>query len=270
MDKSLQGKVAIVTGAGSVQGPTDLSLVGNGKACAVAYAREGASVLIVDQSSESADETRRMIETEGGVCSIFEADVSHDQDCRAMADVCIRSFGRIDILHNNVGIVRFGGLLEAKETDWDSTMAVNLKSMFLACRAVVPYMLKQGSGSIVNISSVGAVLPKFPQELMYLVSKAAVNMFTRVVAYEFADKGIRVNGIMPGLIDTPLVYKDIMKLYDGDMDKMRADRNSRIPMQRMGESWEVADAALFLVSDKAKYITGQILTVDGGLLLTGG
>jgi NAD(P)-dependent dehydrogenase (short-subunit alcohol dehydrogenase family) len=270
MAKSLPGKVAIVTGAGSVQGPQDLDLVGNGKACAIAYAREGASVLVVDQSREAAEDTRGMIEAEGGVSSVFAADVSQDRDCRAMAKACMQQYGRIDILHNNVGIVRFGGLLEAKLEDWDRTMAVNLKAMFLTCRAVVPHMLNQGSGSIVNISSVGAVLPKFPEELMYLVSKAAVNMFTRIVAYEFADKGIRVNGIMPGMIDTPLIYKDIMQLYDGDLQKMRADRNARIPMQRMGDPWEVADAALFLVSDKAKYITGEILTVDGGLVLTGG
>lgn len=270
MGESLKGRVAIVTGAGSVPGPPDQDMVGNGKACAIVYAREGASVLAVDLSAEAAEDTKRVIDAEGGSCSVFQADISKAQECQAMAETCLRLYGRIDILHNNVGIVKFGGLLEAKEEDWDRTMDVNVKGMFLTCKAVIPHMLKQGGGSIVNISSVGAVLPKFPEELMYLVSKAAVNTFTRVVAYEFADKGIRVNGIMPGMIDTPLIYDEIMKLYDGDVEQMRQDRNARVPMQRMGEPWDIANAALFLVSDKAKYITGQILTVDGGLVLTGG
>jgi NAD(P)-dependent dehydrogenase (short-subunit alcohol dehydrogenase family) len=270
MGESLKGKVAIVTGAGSVPGPPDQDLVGNGKACAVVYAREGASVLVVDLNIEAAQDTKRRIDAEGGICSVFEADVSNAQDCRAMAEACLNLYGRIDILHNNVGIVKFGGLLEAEEEDWDRTMDVNVKGMFLTCKAVVPQMLKQGGGSIVNISSVAAVLPKFPEELMYLVSKAAVNTFTRVVACEFADKGIRVNCIMPGMMDTPLIYEEILKLYDGDVDQMRRDRNARVPMKQMGESWDIANAALFLVSDKAKYITGQILTVDGGLVLTGG
>jgi len=124
--------------------------------------------------------------------------------------------------------------------------------MFLTCRAVIPHMLKSGGGSIINISSVSAVMSKFSEELMYLVSKSAVNAFTRIVAYQFADKGIRVNGIMPGMIDTPLIYEEIMKLYNGDMEKMRQDRNARVPMKKMGEAWDVANAALFLVSDKVK------------------
>jgi NAD(P)-dependent dehydrogenase (short-subunit alcohol dehydrogenase family) len=224
----------------------------------------------VDLSAETAEDTKRRIDAEGGICSVFEADVSNARDCQSIAEACLKLYGRIDILHNNVGIVKFGNLLEAKEEDWDRTMDVNVKGMFLACRAVIPHMLQQGGGSIVNISSVGAVLPKFPEELMYLVSKAAVNALTKMVAYEFADKGIRVNCIMPGMMDTPLIYEEIMKLYDGDVEQMHRDRNARVPMKRMGEPWDIADAALFLVSDKAKYITGQILTVDGGLVLTGG
>jgi NAD(P)-dependent dehydrogenase (short-subunit alcohol dehydrogenase family) len=270
MGESLEGRVAIVTGAGSVPGPPDQDLVGNGKACAMAYAREGASVLVVDLNIDAAQDTKRRIDAEGGICSIFEADVSNARECLGMAQACLNLYGRIDILHNNVGIVKFGGLLEAAEEDWDRTMDVNVKGMFLTCKAVVPQMLKQGGGSIVNISSVAAVLPKFPEELMYLVSKAAVNTFTRVVACEFADKGIRVNCIMPGMMETPLIYEEILKLYDGDVERMRRDRNARVPMKQMGEPWDIANAALFLVSDKAKYITGQILTVDGGLVLTGG
>ncbi len=270
MHDSLKGKVAVVTGAGSVPGPPDLNMPGNGKACAIAYAREGAAVFLVDHNREAAEDTRQRIAAERGISSVFQADVSAARDCRAMADACIQQYGRIDILHNNVGILKFGGLLEASEEDWDRTMDVNVKGMFMASREVIPHMLKQGGGAIVNISSVGAVLPKFPEEFMYLVSKAAVNMLTRTMAYEFADRGIRVNGIMPGMMDTPLIYAEIMKLYAGDVEKMRKDRNKRVPMGCMGEPWDIAEAALFLVSDKAKYITGQILTVDGGLVLTGG
>ena len=270
MGESLKGKVAIVIGGGSVPGPPGQNLMGNGKACALAYAREGASVFVVDLNQEAAEETHQLISDQGGSSSVFAADISRAQDCRALTKACLDLFGRIDILHNNVGIVKLGGLLEASEEDWDRTMDVNVKSMFMTCREVIPHMLKQGGGSIVNISSVGAVLPKFPQEFMYLVSKAAVNMLTQTMAYEFSDKGIRVNAIMPGMMDTPLIYEEIMKLYDGDVEAMRKDRNQRVPMGRMGEPWDIAEAALFLVSDKAKYITGQILTVDGGLVLTGG
>jgi NAD(P)-dependent dehydrogenase (short-subunit alcohol dehydrogenase family) len=270
MGDILKGKVAIVIGGGSVPGPPDIDLVGNGKACAITYAREGASVMVVDLNRKAAEETCRLVSNHGGSCSVFEADISKAKDCQALAGNCLDLYGRIDILHNNVGIVKFGKLLEATEEDWDRTMNVNVKGMFLASRAVIPHMMKQGGGSIVNISSVGAVLPKFPEEFMYLVSKAAVNMLTRTMAFEFAGKGIRVNAIMPGMMDTPLIYEEIMKLYDGDVEAMRKDRNKRVPIGRMGESWDIADAALFLVSDKAKYITGQILTVDGGLVLTGG
>jgi NAD(P)-dependent dehydrogenase (short-subunit alcohol dehydrogenase family) len=132
------------------------------------YAREGASVLLVDLNIEAAQDTKRRIDAEGGICSVFEADVSNARDCQAMAEARLKLYGKIDILHNNVGIVKFGGLLEAEEEDWDRTMDVNVKGMFLTCKAVVPQMLKQGDGSIVNISSVAAVLPKFPEELMFL------------------------------------------------------------------------------------------------------
>jgi NAD(P)-dependent dehydrogenase (short-subunit alcohol dehydrogenase family) len=268
----LKGRVAIVSGAGAVPGPADREPIGNGKAAAIVYAREGAAVMAADLKAEAAEDTKRMIENEGGTCSIFEADVSRAQDCQAMAEQCLKAYGRIDILHNNVGIGarKPGGILEVEEEDWDLVMNVNVKSMFHTCRAVLPQMLKQGSGSILNISSVGSVLHAYPKLFIYTISKAAVNTFTRCLAYEFADKGIRVNCIMPGMIDSPIIYKEIMRLYDGDMERMRRDRNERVPMKRMGEPWDIAYASLFMVSDEAKYITGQVLSVDGGLLLAGG
>ena len=272
MGDRLKGKVAIVTGAGSVTGPPDRDPIGNGKAAAIVYAREGAAVMAADLDIEAAKDTQKMIEAEGGKCKAFKADVSKADDCNAMAKECSKTYGRIDILHNNVGIGSRnpGGILEVEEEDWDIVMNVNVKSMFHTCRAIIPQMLKQGKGSILNISSVGYVLHAYPKLFIYTVSKAAVNTFTKCLSYEFADKGIRVNCVMPGMIDAPVIYKEILKLYEGDIEKMRKDRNARVPMKNMGEPWDIAYASLFLVSDEAKYITGQILAVDGGILLSSG
>jgi len=270
MEKRLKGKVAIVTGAGSVVGPTDREPVGNGKASAMLYARNGAAVLAVGRDIKAVEDTCKRIEDEGGACVPCKADVSKAEDCKTMAETCIERFGAIDILHNNVGIVSRnpGGILEVDEEDWDTVMDINIKSMFHTCRAVIPFMLSKSGGSIINISSVGSLLYKFPKLFIYTISKAAVNSFTKCLAYEMAEKGIRVNCIMPGMIDTPVIYKEILKMYD-NIEQMRQDRNSLIPMKHMGEPWDIAHAALFLASDEAKYITGQILAVDGGILLTG-
>ena len=267
MGGRLTGKVAIVTGAGSVPGPRDRLLIGNGKAAAVLYAAEGASIVAVDIREEYAEDTKKRIEAEGGVCSVFEADVSRAQDCQSMAKYCLKTYGRIDILHNNVGIMqpKPGGILEVDEATWDLVMNVNLKSIFHTGRAVIPQMLKQGGGCILNISSIGAVRYGMPKTFIYTVSKAAVNALTRSMAVELADKAIRVNCIMPGLIDTPTIYLSLPKFYNDDIDEMRKDRNERVPMKKMGASWDIARASLFLVSDEAQYITGQILSVDGGL-----
>ena len=266
----LKGKVAIVTGAGSVPGAQDRPPIGNGRAAAMVYAREGAYVLAVDIDLESAEETREMIQKEGGACSTFEGDVSFAQDSRAMAEKCMTTYSRIDILHNNVGIIQRkpAGILDADEEDWDRVMNVNVKSIFNTCRAVVPTMIKQREGCIVNISSVAGVKHNAPPFFIYSVSKAAVNKLTQCLAFELADKGIRVNGILPGMMDTPTIYKELTKLYDGDIERMRKDRNDRIPMKSMGDAWDIAYASLFLVSSQAKYITGQILGVDGGTALT--
>ncbi len=270
MGDSLKGKVAIVVGAGAVPGPPDRPSIGNGRAAAIVYAREGAKVMAVDINSDSAEETKQMIEEEDGECSFFQADVSKSKDCQAMAEHCLKTYGRIDILHNNVGIGprEPGGIIEADAEDWDLVMNVNVKGMFYTCRAVVPQMIKQESGSILNISSVGSVFHVYPPIFIYTISKAAVNTLTRCLAVELADKGIRVNCIMPGMIDSPVIYKEILGLYKGDIERMRRDREAKVPMKRMGEPWDIAYASLFLVSDKSKYITGQILSVDGGVLLT--
>jgi NAD(P)-dependent dehydrogenase (short-subunit alcohol dehydrogenase family) len=268
----LKGKVAIVVGAGSTRGAPDRPPIGNGRAAAIVYAREGATVMAVDIDPEAAKETRRMIESEGGTCLSGQVDVSQAQQCQAMAEQCLKNYGRIDILHNNVGygLPNPEGVLGFDEKDWDLLMNVNLKGMVNTSRAVLPQMIKQKSGSILNISSVAAVRYTNPALFIYSISKAGVNALTRCLASQMADKGIRVNCIMPGLIDSPLIYKEIIDLYDGDLQRMRRDRDQRVPMKRMGEPWDIAEASLFLVSDRAKYITGQVLSVDGGLLLTGG
>ena len=265
----LRGKVAIVSGAGSTAGPPDRPPIGNGRAAAIVYAREGAAVMAVDINEEAAEETRRMIEEEGGTCSAFRGDVSQARDCRGMAEQCLKNYGRIDILHNNVGmgVPKPGGILEVDEANWDLIMNVNLKGMFLSCQAVLPQMIEQGGGAILNISSGAAVKYGAHALMVYSVSKAGVNALTRCLASEMAEKNIRVNGIMIGLIDSPLIYKEIAKLYGGDLERMRKDRSDKVPMKRMGEPWDVAYASLFLVSDEAKYITGEVLTVDGGLNL---
>ena len=268
----LKGKVAIVTGAGSVQAPEGHEPVGNGRAVAIAYAAEGARVIAVDIDGASADETRRQIEATGGICSSFTADVSHADACRSMAKEACRRYGRIDILHNNVGIVARNpaGIREADEDDWDLLMNVNVKSIFHASRAVVPVMVEQGGGVILTVSSLAAVRHGDPKMFIYTVSKAAVNSLTRSLAVELADKGIRVNCIMPGLIDSPTIYKELLRFYNGDQEKVRQERSRRVPVKRMGVPWDIANAAVFLASDEAAYITGQILAVDGGLWAKGG
>jgi len=226
MSGRLNGKVAIVTGAGTVPGPADRPPVGNGKAAAMVFAREGAAVFAVDSRPDAAEETRAAIEAEGGRCFAFRADIARAGECLAMAEACLKTYGAIDILQNNVGIGprKAGGLLEADEEDWDLVMNVNVKGFFHVCRAVLPHMVSRQKGVVLNISSLAAAM--YPPKLMiYSVSKAAVNAFTRVCASEFADKGIRVNCIMPGLIDSPPIYKEILPLYGGDVERMRADRN---------------------------------------------
>jgi len=268
-----KGKVVIVTGAGSVPGPADRDLVGNGKASSILYAGEGARVVLVDVNRDAAEETRRVIEAEGGVCSVFRGDVTRASDCQAMAKHCIETFGRIDVLHNNVGIMtpHQAGIMESVEEDWDLVMNVNVKSIYLACRAVIPKMIEGGGGCILTISALAAVSHGLPDIFIYGVSKAAVNALTKCLAAELAGNKIRVNCVMPGLIDTPVVYQEHgQKRYGGDMETMRRDRNERVPMKRAGSSWDIARAAIFLNSEDASYVTGQILAVDGGLAALAG
>lgn len=260
MGDRLKEKVAIVTGAGSVgQG------WGNGKATAVLFAREGAKVFAIDCNLAAAEETKSIIDQEDGICKAYKADVSNSKEVKAMVEKCFETYGRIDILQNNVGILDVGGPVEISEENWDRLMDINVKSMFLTCKYCIPFMEKQGSGSIVNISSIASIRhPGYPS-VSYCASKGAVNQLTQNIAIQYAAKKIRANCILPGLIDTPMVHEALKKVYgDGGVEEMTKKRNGMSPMKKQGDAWDVAYASLFLASDEAKYITGIQLIVDGG------
>ena len=251
----LAGKVAIVTGAGSrAEG------VGNGRAAAILFAREGAKVLLVDQDRAAADETLRMIRDEGGEAAALAADVTRSDECRAMVDDAVRRWGRLDILDNNVGIGGRATVVEVDEGDWDHLMRVNVTSMMLTSKHAVPAMAKNGGGAIVNISSISALRPRGLTP--YSVSKGAVIALTRAMAIDHAPQGIRVNCIAPGPVYTPMVYAD------GMSEELRDRRRRASPLGIEGSGWDIGNAALFLVSNEARYITGVVLPVDGGVTLT--
>jgi NAD(P)-dependent dehydrogenase (short-subunit alcohol dehydrogenase family) len=261
MCERLKGKVAMVTGAGSV-GPG----WGNGKATAVLFARHGASVFAVDISLAAARETKGIIDEEGGTCTVHQADVTRFDEVKAMVESCIEVYGRIDILHNNVGIVEVGGPVDASEESWDRVIATNLKSQFLTCKHVIPYMERQGGGAIVNISSVAGIRYAGVPYVSYSASKAGILQLTQSVAMEYAEKNIRANAILPGLMNTPMIVAPLKGAYaGGDIEKMIQIRNEQCPTKKMGDAWDVAYAALFLASDEAKYISGAQLVVDGAL-----
>lgn len=264
MGNRLAGKAAIVTGAGSI-GPG----WGNGKATAVTFAREGAKVLCADINQEAAEETAAIISEEGLDAIAFQCNVTDSDRVKAMVDTCHDSFGSVDILHNNVGILGMGGPVEHSEEDWDRVNAVNVKSMFLTCKHAIPFMEAQGKGAIVNISSVSGIRWMGVPYLSYATTKAAIIQLTKTIAAQYAPKHIRCNTILPGLMKTPMVAHGLADSYsEGDIDEMMRIRDSQSPMGHMGDAWDVANAALFLVSDDAKYITGAELVVDGGLSLS--
>lgn len=264
MADRLKDKVAIVTGCGSV-GPG----WGNGKAMAVLFAREGARVFGVDINVAAAEETRRLIEAEGGICRTAVADVSCGDQVEALVRACLDAFGRIDILVNNVGIARVGGPVELDEAVWDQVMSVNVKSVYLTCRHVLPIMERQGQGAIVNNASIAAWGWCGVNYGLYSASKGAMIAMTRSIAVQFAPKGIRANCVCPGLMNTPLVHKALTTVYgeDGDIDTLIRTRDAQCPMGHMGDAWDTAHAALYLASDEAKYVTGVALNVDGGMTI---
>ncbi len=251
----LEGKIAIVTGAGSrAEG------IGNGRAAAILFAREGAKVLLVDFSREAAEGTLEMIKKEGGEAEVFTADVSKSEDCRNMVERAVKRWGRLDILHNNVGISGPGTVVEVKEADWDQVMAVNVKSMMLTGKFAVPAMAAGGGGSIINISSISALRPRGLTP--YTTSKGAVIALTRAMAIDHGAQGVRVNCVVPGPMYTPMVYAR------GMSEELRQRRKQASVLKTEGTGWDIGYAALFLASDEARFITGVVLIVDGGVTIS--
>jgi len=259
-EQRLAGKSALVIGGGQTPGET----IGNGRAICTLFARHGASVVVVDRKLDRAEETVAGIEAEGGVAIAVEGDVTKSSECEAMVTATTAAFGSLDILVNNVGIGgNDGGPVSLEEDVWDRIQEVNLKAMYLSCKHALPVMRTQGSGAIVNVSSVAATCST--GMLAYKTSKAGVNALTHAVAMGNARHGIRVNGIMPGLMDTPMAVDAAAEALGVDRAGVAERRDRMVPLGgRQGTAWDVAHAALYLASDEAKFVTAVTLPVDGG------
>jgi NAD(P)-dependent dehydrogenase (short-subunit alcohol dehydrogenase family) len=255
----LEGRVALVFGAGSI-GPG----WGNGKASAVAYARAGAAVVCVDIAEAAAAETVAIITGEGGQARALACDVTREDQVAAAVEATVSAFGRLDILHNNVGHALMGGPPDISHDQWQRELDLNVTGMFLACRHAIPLMLGQGRGVITNISSSAGLRYTGYPYASYYAAKGAVNQFTVGIALQYARQGLRANAILPGLMDTPLIHSQIAGQYESAA-AMVAARHEATPPGRMGTAWDVAHAAVFLASDDAQYINGVLLPVDGGL-----
>jgi NAD(P)-dependent dehydrogenase (short-subunit alcohol dehydrogenase family) len=247
--------VAIVTGAGS-RGPG----VGNGKAAAILFAREGARVALVDSVLTRAHETEATIREEGGDAFAIEADVSRDADCRRVVDETVQRYGRLDILHNNVGIGGAGSVVEIDEESWDRIMSVNVKSMMLMSKHAIPVMAAGGGGAIITIASLSALRPRGLTP--YSTSKGAVIALTKAMAVDHAPQRIRVNCISPGPVYTPMVAENMTP-------ERREIRAKASPLGIEGNAWDIGWAAVYLASPESRWVTGQVLSVDGGLSLIG-
>lgn len=258
----LQGKMAMVVGAGQSPGTG----VGNGRATALVFGREGATVICVDRTLEAAEETAELIRAEGNQASAFAADITREVQIKDAVAKALAQHQRIDVLHNNVGVSLAGGdtvLEDLTEEAFDNVFAINLRGMAMTCKHVVPVMRAQRAGSIVNISSM-AVLDCYPY-VSYKASKAGVVAFTEQLAYRYCADNVRANVILPGLMDTPMAVDTRAKQWGKSREEVAAARDARVPLgNKMGSGWDVANAALFLVSDEAKFITGVTLPVDGG------
>jgi NAD(P)-dependent dehydrogenase (short-subunit alcohol dehydrogenase family) len=245
VSKRLEERVALVTGCGSV-GPG----WGNGKAISVLFAREGAKVFGCDINLRAAEGTQAIIRAEGSECEVMQVDVAKADELRALVTGCVARHDRIDVLVNNVGIVEVGGPVDYPEEKWRRALDVNITSMFLACKHVLPHMERQGSGAIVNIGSIAGIrYPGVPY-----------------IALQYTGKSIRSNVIMPGLMKTPMIVEPLKEVYgQGSVENMMETRDQQCPMGHMGDAWDVAYAALYLASDEARYVTAAEVVVDGGI-----
>ncbi len=253
----LTGKVAIVTGGGSAGDG-----IGNGRAACILLARAGAHVLVIDRELALARRTVEMIEEEGGSAVAASYDVTTSEQCAAMVEDAVSRWGRIDCLDNNVGIGSKGSVVEETEANWARVMHVNVDTMFLACKHAIPAMIRTaGGGSIVNISSISALRPR--GLTAYSVSKGAVIALTQAMAVDHGPQGIRVNCVFPGPVYTPMVYAR------GMTEQARDTRRRASVLGLEGTGWDIGAAVRFLLSDQARFITGQVLGVDGGATLVG-
>ncbi len=260
----LSGKVALVTGAGAMNGG-----MGNGKATAIRLAQEGATICALDLHLPAAEDTCEIIRAEGGKAIALSADVTQeDQVKQAVAD-CLSALGQIDILQNNVGILKTGGAMDSTVEDWDVLVHVNMKAVFLPTKHVLPHFVDRGAGVVTNISSIAGLRYLGTPYIGYNATKGSIISYTRNLAAEMAPHGIRANAILPGFIDTPMARDITVQNSDDpdaiDWDALDRQRAARIPLGRVGTPWDVANAAVFLASDEASYITGTEITVDGGV-----
>ncbi|MCC5951338.1 MAG: SDR family oxidoreductase [Acidimicrobiia bacterium] len=254
-----EGKVAVVVGAGQTPGAT----IGNGRATSILLASEGATLLAVDRDEDSAAETLAKC-GDGVTASTLRADITSEADCARIAEVALERYGHIDVLVNNVGIgAGDAGATSLEEDAWDLIHDVNLKGMWMTCKHVLPHLRRQGSGSVVNISSVASVCAT--PYLAYKTSKAGVNALTQQLAMSSARRGVRVNAVLPGLMDTPMAVEGIAAATDIDPDELRSLRDALVPLgAKQGSAWDVAHAVAYLASDEARFVTGVLLPVDGG------
>ncbi|MFC3338623.1 SDR family NAD(P)-dependent oxidoreductase [Paracandidimonas soli] len=261
MGDRLQGKIALVSGAGSA-GPG----WGNGRAIAYRFAQEGATVFAADLKPEALTETVERIDELGGTVRTHLADVTKFDQVQEMVDTCLAEFGRIDILVNNVGGSKKGGPVELSETDWNAQIDYNLKSVYLGCKAVLPHMIAQNGGAIVNLSSTSGIRWTGSAQVGYASAKAGIIQLSRVVALQHAQQNIRCNTVVPGQMHTPMVEARLAgQRASGDVDTLLAQRQARIPLPFMGTGIDTANAVLFLASDEARFITATEIVVDGGM-----
>jgi len=261
MSGRLHGRIAIVTGAGCI-GPG----WGNGRATAVRFAEEGARIFAIDRNLDSVAETVERVSAAGGEIVTHQCDVTDSASVEIMVKACLDRFGRVDVLVNNVGGSAAGGPVEMSEDVWDAQVDYNLKSVFLTLKHVLPVMERQKSGAIVNIASTSGLRWTGSAQVGYAATKAGVIQLSRVVAVQYADKGIRVNTVVPGQLHTPMVEARLAgQRAGGNVEALLKSRLERIPIGFMGDGRDTANAALFLVSDEARFVTGTEIDVDGGM-----
>ena len=258
------GKVILITGLGQTDAESEV--LGIGAAIAVLFARQGGKIFGGNRSMGSAMLTKKMIEKEGGICDVMETHVTSSESVKSLVDACMKKHGRIDVLVNNVGRSEPGCPATMSEEMWDSQVELNLKCVYLLCHNVLPIMEAQSCGAVVCIASIAGLRYIGKPQIAYSATKAAVMQFMKATAVIYAEKGVRLNTVVPGLMNTPYT-KAMVERYakEGGGEKFMEMRNMQVPMAKMGDAWDVANAALFLCSDEAKYITGQELIVDGGI-----